>query len=66
VGAAFVALRPGEALEAETLKAFLKGRLAGYKVPKHLVFLEALPKTGPGKVNKEALKRFWEEAHGKA
>jgi fatty-acyl-CoA synthase len=66
VGAAFVALKPGETLEAEALKAFLRQRLAGYKVPKHVVFLEELPKTGPGKVNKEALKRLWEEAHGEA
>ena len=66
VGVAFVALRPGEALEAEAVKAFLRERLAGYKVPKHVVFLEELPKTGPGKVNKEALKRLWEEGHGAA
>jgi fatty-acyl-CoA synthase len=66
VGAAFVALKPGETLEAEALRAFLRQRLAGYKVPKHVVFLEELPKTGPGKVNKEALKRLWEEAHGEA
>ncbi|ALJ90777.1 class I adenylate-forming enzyme family protein [Thermus aquaticus] len=66
VGAAFVALKPGETLEAEALRAFLRQRLAGYKVPKHVVFLEELPKTGPGKVNKEALKRLWEEAYGEA
>ena len=64
VGAAFVVLR--EPLAAEALRAFLKARLAGYKVPKHLIFLEELPKTGPGKVQKEALKRLWEEQHGQA
>lgn len=58
VGVAFVALRPGARLEAEALKAFLRERLAGYKVPKGFLFLEELPKTGPGKVNKEALKRL--------
>uniref|UniRef100_A0A7C2G426 Long-chain fatty acid--CoA ligase n=1 Tax=Thermus islandicus TaxID=540988 RepID=A0A7C2G426_9DEIN len=66
VGVAFVALRPGARLEAEALKAFLRERLAGYKVPKGFLFLEELPKTGPGKVNKEALKRLWEEGHGTA
>ncbi|AEG33124.1 o-succinylbenzoate--CoA ligase [Thermus thermophilus SG0.5JP17-16] len=64
VGAAFVVLR--EPVPAETLRAFLKARLAGYKVPKHLIFLEELPKTGPGKVQKEALKRLWEERYGQA
>lgn len=64
VGAAFVVLR--EPVPAEALRAFLKARLAGYKVPKHLLFLEELPKTGPGKVQKEALKRLWEERYGQA
>lgn len=64
VGAAFVVLR--EPVPAEALRAFLKARLAGYKVPKHLIFLEELPKTGPGKVQKEALKRLWEERYGQA
>lgn len=64
VGAAFVVLR--EPVPAEALRAFLKARLAGYKVPKHLIFLEELPKTGPGKVQKEVLKRLWEERYGQA
>ncbi|WP_243091359.1 class I adenylate-forming enzyme family protein [Thermus neutrinimicus] len=64
VGVAFVALR--EAVEAEVLRAFLRRRLAGYKVPKHIVFVEELPKSGPGKVQKEALKRIWEAEHGQA
>jgi fatty-acyl-CoA synthase len=64
VGAAFVALRTP--LDLEALRTFLKGKLAGYKVPKYLILLEELPKTGPGKVQKEALKRLWEERYGQA
>ncbi|MDM7324899.1 MAG: long-chain fatty acid--CoA ligase [Thermus sp.] len=64
VGIAFVALR--EPLESEALRAFLRERLAGYKVPKHIVFLEELPKSGPGKVQKEVLKKVWEEKYGQA
>ncbi len=64
VGAAFLALRPGARAEAEELKAYLRARLAGYKVPKYFVFLPELPKTGPGKVDKPALRRLWEEKHG--
>ncbi|GAA6740539.1 long-chain fatty acid--CoA ligase [Thermus oshimai] len=64
VGAAFVVLKAP--LDPEALRAFLRGRLAGYKVPKHLFFLEELPKTGPGKVQKEALRKLWEERHGAA
>nr|WP_279232163.1 long-chain fatty acid--CoA ligase [Thermus albus] len=64
VGIAFVVLR--EPLESEVLRAFLRERLAGYKVPKHIVFLEELPKSGPGKVQKEVLKKVWEEKYGQA
>lgn len=64
VGVAFVVLK--EPLEAEALRAFLRERLAGYKVPKHILFLPELPKSGPGKVQKEALKRMWEAEHGQA
>ncbi|HEU4740914.1 MAG TPA: AMP-binding protein [Meiothermus sp.] len=39
----------------EEFRAFLKGRLAGYKVPKRFVFLDELPKSGPGKILKTEL-----------
>jgi fatty-acyl-CoA synthase len=43
----------------EDIRRFLRGRLAGYKVPKRFVFLEELPKSGPGKILKaELAKRF--------
>jgi len=56
VGRAIVALRPGAQVTAEELLAFCRERLAGYKVPKSVVFVEALPKTGAGKVDKQRLK----------
>ena len=40
--------------EAE-LRAFAKERLAGYKVPKDVLFLAALPKNALGKVMKPEL-----------
>ena len=40
----------------DELKAFLKERLAGYKVPKEFRFLEALPRNESGKVVKRELK----------
>jgi fatty-acyl-CoA synthase len=39
----------------EDFRSFLKGKLAGYKVPKHFVFLDELPKSGPGKILKTEL-----------
>lgn len=45
------------AADAGTLDAYVRDRIASYKVPKAFVMLEALPKSGLGKVQKEALKK---------
>jgi fatty-acyl-CoA synthase len=57
VGRAIVALRPGASVTEEELLAFCRERLARYKVPKSIVFVDALPKTGAGKIDKERLKK---------
>ncbi|KAB7619579.1 acyl-CoA synthetase [Alkalilimnicola sp. S0819] len=56
VGLAVVVRRTGEALEAEELLRFCKARLAGYKVPKRVEFMDALPRNAGGKVVKPALR----------
>jgi fatty-acyl-CoA synthase len=43
---AFVVLRPGASLTLEDLRRHCEGRLAGYKVPRRLVVLDAIPRTG--------------------
>jgi fatty-acyl-CoA synthase len=58
VGRAFVEARPGTAPEPAALLAALRGRLARFKLPKSLVLLPALPRTGSGKVDKPALTRL--------
>jgi len=55
VGRAFVVLRPGHSLAEADLLAYLRERLAGYKVPKSVIFLPELPKTGAGKIDKKVL-----------
>lgn len=52
-----VALKPGAALSAEDLEAYCRASLVKYKVPRHIAFVDALPKTGAGKIDKLALKR---------
>ena len=52
---AFVELKPGASVTAEELIAHCKERLAGYKVPRHVVFAE-LPKTSTGKIQKHVLR----------
>jgi acyl-CoA synthetase (AMP-forming)/AMP-acid ligase II len=43
---AFVVLRPGASLTLDELRRHCKGRLAGYKVPRELVLVAAIPRTG--------------------
>jgi benzoate-CoA ligase len=55
---AFVVLKPGaQASEAE-LKAFVKDRLAPYKYPRIIEFMEALPKTATGKIQRFRLREL--------
>lgn len=53
---AFVVLKEGKATTAEEIIAFCKQELAGYKAPKSVAFISALPKTGSGKIYKKGLK----------
>lgn len=54
---ALVVLRPGGGVvEPEALRRFCRGRLAGYKVPKEVWFVAALPVTASGKVMKARVK----------
>ncbi|MCU0682535.1 MAG: AMP-binding protein [Polyangiaceae bacterium] len=58
VGHAFLAPRPGAEVPAgEELAAFLKARLASYKVPKAFSALPELPLTAAGKIDKNELRR---------
>jgi len=42
---------------AEELQAFVRGRLEPYKYPREVIFLEALPRTHLGKVDRARLRR---------
>lgn len=53
VGVAFVV---GKDLSAEELTSYLTTKLAKYKLPREFVFLDALPRTPYGKVEKEKLR----------
>ena len=55
---AFITLKEGENLEVKELKTFLKGNLAHFKIPHYFEFLDVLPKTGSGKVDKNKLKQI--------
>lgn len=53
---AFIILKKGETATKAEIKKFCREHLVDYKVPKEVVFMDALPKTGSGKVRKEDLK----------
>ncbi len=55
VGKVFVVLEKGKKLTETEVLNFLRQRLAKYKIPQSVVFVESLPKTAIGKVDKKAL-----------
>jgi fatty-acyl-CoA synthase len=57
VGAAVVVLRNGSDLDREALLAHLEGRCARYRWPHHVVFWNALPRSGYGKIVKKDIRR---------
>ncbi len=56
VGRAVVRVLPGATVDPDELLTFLRTRLAGYKVPKSVVFAEEMPTTGSGKIRKNILR----------
>ncbi len=59
---AFVSLRPGKAATEEQLIAFCKERMAAYKYPREIEFLDEIPKTVTGKLLRREL-RAREQEH---
>lgn len=49
---AWVKLHPGHSVESETLREFCKGRIAHFKTPRHIKFVDEFPMTISGKVQK--------------
>ncbi|PLR97677.1 long-chain fatty acid--CoA ligase [Bacillus sp. T33-2] len=55
---AFVVLATSGTITADEIKEFCRDKLAGYKIPKRIYFLEELPKTPVGKIDKKQLKDY--------
>ncbi len=54
----FIVAKPGADLSAEDIRAHCKKQLAGYKQPKYVEFLEALPKSNVGKILRRELRNL--------
>ena len=53
---AFVVLRPGQSATADEVIAFCQSRLAKYKCPREIRFVDALPKSPVGKILRKELR----------
>ncbi len=54
---AFVVLRKGSEATPEELIQYCKAKLASYKKPKYIEFVDSLPRNALGKVQKYKLKK---------
>lgn len=54
--AAFIVPREGPAATAEEVEAFCRERMAAYKVPRRIAFVDAIPKSPTGKILKRVLR----------
>jgi fatty-acyl-CoA synthase len=50
--AAWIRLKPGQAMDEAELRAFCQGKIAHFKVPQHIRFVEEFPMTVTGKIQK--------------
>jgi len=61
VGKAFIVLNDENSLDENAVLDFCKGNLAKYKIPKYVQFLEVLPKTDAGKIDKKKLLKIYQQ-----
>lgn len=54
---AVLVLREGAQLSEDQLRAYLDGKLARYKIPKSVVFINEMPRTASGKIRKAELRQ---------
>jgi acyl-CoA synthetase (AMP-forming)/AMP-acid ligase II len=60
---AVVVLLPGQQATAEDVRAHCKTLIAGYKAPRSVDFVDALPMSGAGKILKRDLReRYWDDS----
>jgi fatty-acyl-CoA synthase len=61
---AWIRLKPGAAAAEEEIRQFARSRMAHYKVPRYVVFVDEFPATVTGKVQKFKLRELGIERFG--
>lgn len=61
---AWVRVRAGQSLNEDEVKAFCKGQIAHYKIPRYVRFVEAFPTTVTGKIQKFLIRKQMMEELG--
>ncbi len=56
--AAFIKLKKDTTLTTEMVQGYCRGKIARYKIPKHVFFIDEFPKTASGKIQKYKLKEI--------
>jgi len=57
ISCAAIKLKPGMTEDEESMKEFIRGKVANYKIPDHIVFMDEMPMTASGKITKVALEK---------
>ncbi len=61
VGCAFIVVSKGQRLTARNVIDHCREHLAHYKVPKHVRFVDTIPRTASGKIQKQELRKLWDQ-----
>jgi fatty-acyl-CoA synthase len=57
VGMAIIAIKPGQTLDEAEISAHCAAKLARFKCPRLIRFVDALPRNATGKIHKPTLRR---------
>lgn len=61
---AWIVPKPGQTLDEDEVREFCKGKIAHYKVPKYMRFVDAFPMTVTGKIQKFKIRELMKQELG--
>jgi fatty-acyl-CoA synthase len=61
---AWIIAKPGQTLHEDEVREFCKGKIAHYKVPRYMKFVDAFPMTITGKIQKFKIRELMQQELG--